>query len=182
MKRIFGKPLVTQEHMRARIKELGRQISVDYADRPNLLLVGILKGAFAFYADLVRAIRLPLQVDFLVVSSYEGRSTSSGKVKIITELTDDIRGRDVLLVEDIVDSGLTIQYLRKVLGKKKPRSLAACALLSKTERRKVDVTVEYVGFEIPNKFVVGYGLDYQQKYRNLPYLAVLEDTEVEDNS
>ena len=179
---MFGKPLVTQEHMRTRIKELGRQISTDYVDRPNLLLVGILKGAFAFYADLVRAIRLPLQVDFLVVSSYEGRSTTSGKVKIITELTEDIRGRDVLLVEDIVDSGLTIQYLRRVLGKKKPRSLATCALLSKTERRKVEVAVEYVGFEIPNKFVVGYGLDYQQKYRNLPYLAVLEETEMEDDS
>ncbi|NKB81618.1 MAG: hypoxanthine phosphoribosyltransferase [Nitrospirales bacterium] len=179
MKRIFGKPLVTQEHMRTRIKELGRQISEDYVDRPNLLLIGIMKGAFLFYADLVRAIRLPLQVDFLVVSSYEGRSTTSGKIKMITELTEDIKGRDILLVEDIVDSGLTVQYLRKILGKKKPRSLAVCALLSKPERRKVEVAVEYIGFEIPNKFVVGYGLDYQQKYRNLPYLAVLDDADME---
>lgn len=179
MSRVFGKLLVTQEAMRARIKELGRQITQDYADKPDLLVIGILKGAFAFYADLVRAITLPVQVDFLMVSSYQKRSTTSGKVKKVTELTENIKDRDILLVEDIVDSGLTVQYLRNMLGKRKPRSIAVCALLSKPARRKVEVQIEYIGFEIPNKFVVGYGLDYQQKYRNLPYLAVLDKTELD---
>ena len=170
---IFGKPIVTQEEMRTRIRELGRQITADYAQK-DLILVGILKGAFAFYADLARAIRLPLRVDFVVVSSYTRRSKSSGKIKMLTELTEDIAGRDVLLVEDIVDSGRTIQHLRKKLGAEKPKSIKVCALLNKPARRQVDVVVDYVGFHIPNKFVVGYGLDYQQLYRNLPYLAVLE--------
>ena len=170
---IFGKPIVTQEEMRTRIRELGRQITADYAQK-DLILVGILKGAFAFYADLARAIRLPLRVDFVVVSSYTRRSKSSGKIKMLTELTEDIAGRDVLLVEDIVDSGRTIQHLRKKLGAEKPKSIKVCALLNKPSRRQVDVAVDYVGFHIPNKFVVGYGLDYQQLYRNLPYLAVLE--------
>lgn len=173
MERIFGRPIVTQEEMRTRIKELGRQIAADYAEK-DLILVGILKGAYAFYADLARAIRIPLRVDFLVVSSYNSKSKTSGKVKMVTDLTEDIAGRDVLLVEDIVDSGLTVQYLTNTLSKRKPKSIRVCALLSKPERRKVDVTVHYVGFQIPNKYVVGYGLDYQQKYRNLPYLAVLD--------
>jgi len=173
MERIFGRPIVTQEEMRARIKELGKQITADYAGK-DFVLVGVLKGAYAFYADLARAIRIPMRVDFLVVTSYGSRAKSSGKVKIVTELTEDIAGKDVLLVEDIVDSGLTAQYLIKTLAKKKPRSIKVCTLLSKPERRTVDVGLEYVGFKIPNKYVVGYGLDYQQKYRNLPYLAVLD--------
>ncbi len=178
MERIFGRPIVTQEEMRTRIKELGRQITADYAEK-DLILVGILKGAYAFYADLARAIRLPLRVDFLVVTSYGSKSKTSGKVKMVTDLTEDIAGRDVLLVEDIVDSGLTVQYLTNALSKRKPKSIRVCALLSKPERRKVDVTVQYVGFQIPNKYVVGYGLDYQQKYRNLPYLAVLDTVDDE---
>jgi hypoxanthine phosphoribosyltransferase len=173
MERIFGRPIVTQEEMRTRIRELGRQITADYMDK-DMILVGILKGAFAFYADLARAIRLPLRVDFLVVTSYGSKPKSTGKVKIMTDLTEDIAGRDVLLVEDIVDSGLTVQYLINTLLKRKPKSIKVCALLSKPERRKVDVTVQYTGFAIPNQYVVGYGLDYQQKYRNLPYLAVLD--------
>ncbi|MEW6544163.1 MAG: hypoxanthine phosphoribosyltransferase [Nitrospirota bacterium] len=177
MERIFGRPIVTQEEMRARIKELGRQITADYADR-DLILVGVLKGAFAFYADLARAIRVPLRVDFLVVTSYAG-TKPTGKVKMVTDLTEDIAGRDVLLVEDIVDSGLTVQYLVKTLSKRKPKSIKVCALLSKPARRQVDVKVDYVGFQIPNKYVVGYGLDYQQKYRNLPYLAVLDTVDDE---
>jgi hypoxanthine phosphoribosyltransferase len=177
MERIFGRPIVTQEEMRTRIRELGKQIMADYADK-DLILVGILKGAYAFYADLCRAIRIPLRVDFLVVSSYTG-SKSSEKVKIVTDLTEDIAGRDVLLVEDIVDSGLTVQHLVKTLSKRKPKSIRVCALLSKPARRKVEVPVDYVGFEIPNKYVVGYGLDYQQKYRNLPYLAVLDRVDEE---
>jgi len=174
----FGKPIVTQEAMRARIRELGRQITADYAQK-DLVMIGILKGAYAFYADLARAIDLPLKVDFLVVSSYAGKAKSSGKIKVLTELTEDIAGRDVLLVEDIVDSGCTVQHLRKALGAGKPKSIKVCALLSKPDRRQVEVVVDYVGFNIPNKFVVGYGLDYQQKYRNLPYLAVLEKVDEE---
>lgn len=173
MDRIFGRPIVTQEMMRARIRDLGKQITADYADK-DLLLVGILKGAFAFYADLARAIRVPLRVDFLVVTSYGAKAKTTGKVKMVTDLTEDIAGRDVLLVEDIVDSGLTLQYLIRTLSKRNPKSIRVCALLNKPMRRKVEVPVHYVGFEIPNKFVVGYGLDYQQKYRNLPYLAVLD--------
>lgn len=173
MERIFGRPIVTQEEMRARIKELGKQIAADYAGK-DFVLVGVLKGAYAFYADLARAIRIPMRVDFLIVTSYGSQSKTSGKVKVITELTEDIKGKDVLLVEDIVDSGLTVQYLIKTLAKKhKPKSIKVCTLLSKPERRTIDVPLDYVGFKIPNKYVVGYGLDYQQKYRNLPYLAEL---------
>ena len=173
MERIFGRPIVTQEEMRTRIRELGKQIANDYAGK-DLVLIGVLKGAYAFYADLARAIRIPMRVDFLIVTSYGGQSKTSGKVKVITELTEDIKGKDVLLVEDIVDSGLTVQYLIKTLSKLKPKSIKVCTLLSKPERRTIDVPLEYIGFKIPNKYVVGYGLDYQQKYRNLPYLAVLD--------
>jgi hypoxanthine phosphoribosyltransferase len=173
MERIFGRPIVTQEEMRARIRELGKQITADYTGK-DIVLVGVLKGAYAFYADLARAIRIPMRVDFLMVTSYGSRAKTSGKVKIVTELTEDIKGKDVLLVEDIVDSGLTAQYLVKTLAKKKPRSIKVCTLLSKPDRRTIDVSIDYVGFKFPNKYVVGYGLDYQQKYRNLPYLAVLD--------
>ena len=121
-----------------------------------------------------------MRVDFLMVTSYGSRAKTSGKVKMVTELTEDIKGKDVLLVEDIVDSGLTVQYLVKTLAKKKPRSIKVCTLLSKPDRRTIDVDIDYVGFNIPNKYVVGYGLDYQQKYRNLPYLAVLDVEEEQE--
>jgi hypoxanthine phosphoribosyltransferase len=173
MERLFGRPIVTQEEMRTRIRELGKQITADYTGK-DFVLVGVLKGAYAFYADLARAIRIPMRVDFIVVTSYGSRAKTTGKVKMVTELTEDIKGKDVLLVEDIVDSGLTIQYLVKQLSKRKPRSVKVCTLLSKTERRIIDVPLAYIGFNIPDKYVVGYGLDYQQKYRNLPYLAVLD--------
>jgi hypoxanthine phosphoribosyltransferase len=173
---LFGKPIVTQEEVRTRIRELGRRITADYGNK-DLVLVGILKGAFAFYADLARAIRLPLRVDFLVVSSGRQGTKTGEKIKIFTELTEDIAGRDVLIVEDIVDSGRTVQHLRKILSSQQPKSIKVCALLNKPDRRTVDAVVDYVGFNIPNKFVVGYGLDYQQKYRNLPYLAVLDQIE-----
>jgi hypoxanthine phosphoribosyltransferase len=173
MVRIFGRPIVTQEEMRARIRELGKQITTDYAGK-DFVLVGVLKGAFAFYADLARAIRIPMRVDFLMATSEGGRTKTAGKVKLVTELTEDIKDKDVLLVEDIVDSGLTVQYLIKALAKKKPRSIKVCTLLSKPDRRTINVTLDYVGFKIPSKYVIGYGLDYQQKYRNLPYLAVLD--------
>lgn len=173
MERIFGRPIVTQEEMRARIRELGKQITADYTGK-DFVLVGVLKGAYAFYADLARAIRIPMRVDFLIVTSRGFRAKKPDKVKLITELTEDIKGKDVLLVEDIVDSGLTVQYLLKTLTKKKPRSIKVCTLLNKPDSRTIDVAIDYVGFKIPNKYVVGYGLDYQQKYRNLPYLAVLD--------
>ncbi|MEK6585699.1 MAG: hypoxanthine phosphoribosyltransferase [Nitrospirota bacterium] len=173
MERMFGRPIVTQEQMRSRIRELGRQISADYAGK-DLVLVGVLKGAYAFFADLARAIRIPVQVDFIIVTSYGTQTKTSGKVKLVTELTEKIKNRDVLLVEDIVDSGLTIQYLTKALAKQRPRSIKVCTLLSKPERRVVDVPLQYIGFKIQDQYVVGYGLDYQQQYRNLPYLAVLD--------
>jgi hypoxanthine phosphoribosyltransferase len=173
MERMFGRPIVTQEQMRSRIRELGRQISADYAGK-DLVLVGVLKGAYAFFADLARAIRIPVQVDFIIVTSYGTQAKTSGKVKLVTELTEKIKNRDVLLVEDIVDSGLTVQYLTKALAKQKPRSIKVCTLLSKPERRVVDVPLQYIGFRIPDQYVVGYGLDYRQQYRNLPYLAVLD--------
>ena len=178
MTQLYGKPLVTQEAMRARIRELGKEITLTYRDK-DLVLVGILKGAFAFYADLVRAIRLPVTVDFMIVKSQQNQGKTSSKVKVMTDLTEEIKGRDVVLVEDIVDSGLTVQYLTKLLSKRKPRSLRICTLLSKPARRQIDVNVEYIGFEIPNHYVVGYGLDHQQQYRNLPYLAVLDPKSVE---
>ena len=178
MERMFGKPIVTQEQMRARIRELGRQVSADYAGK-DLVLVGVLKGAYAFYADLARAIRIPVRVDFIVVRSSAQRGRSPGKVKLVTDLTEEIKGKDVLLVEDIVDSGVTAQYLLKALAKKKPRSINICTLLSKPDRRVVDVDVEYVGFNVPNQYIVGYGLDYRQKYRNLPYLAVLDQKDLQ---
>lgn len=179
MERMFGRPIITQEQMRGRIRELGRQISTDYAGK-DLVLLGVLKGAYAFFADLARAIRIPVRVDFIVVTSYGTGSKTSGKVKLVTELTEQIKNKDVLLVEDIVDSGLTVQYLMKALGKRKPRSINVCTLLSKPERRVVDVHVQYIGFKIPDLYVIGYGLDYQQKYRNLPYLAVLDQGSEQD--
>jgi len=179
MERMFGRPIITQEQMRSRIRELGRQISADYAGK-DLVLVGVLKGAYAFFADLARAIRIPVRVDFIVVTSYGSRAKTSGKVKLVTELTEQIKNKDVLLVEDIVDSGLTIQYLMNTLAKQKPRSINVCTLLSKPERRVVDVHVQYTGFKIPDQYVIGYGLDYQQKYRNLPYLAVLDQSSDQD--
>jgi hypoxanthine phosphoribosyltransferase len=179
MERMFGKPIVTQEQMRARIRELGRQISADYAGK-DLVLVGVLKGAYAFYADLARAIRIPVRVDFIVVTTSASRSKTAAKVKILTELTEPIAGKDVLLVEDIVDSGVTARYLLNALAKRKPRSINVCTLLSKQERRVADVHVEYVGFKVPDQYIVGYGLDYRQKYRNLPYLAVLDQKDLQD--
>ncbi|MGH7273019.1 MAG: hypoxanthine phosphoribosyltransferase [Nitrospiria bacterium] len=173
MERIYGKPIITQGDMHRRIRELGNRISEDYEGK-DLVLVGVLKGAFAFYADLVRAIQLPLMVDFLVVSSYGSKAKTSGRVKIISDLTTEIKGHDVLLVEDIVDSGMTLSFLRKKLMARHPESLRVCTLLEKPERRKADVVLDYVGFSIPDKYVVGYGLDYQGKYRNLPYIAVLD--------
>ena len=164
--------------MQKRVRELGRRIMTDYADK-DLVMIGVLKGAFAFFSDLVRAVHLPLRIDFIIASNLSSGGKSGGTVRVFSDLTQDIEGLDVILVEDIVDSGTTAETLRKKIMRRKPKSLKLCALLDKTERRKVDVPIEYVGFKIPNKYVVGYGLDYRNKYRNLPYIAVL-DTVHED--
>ena len=176
MERIFGKPLITQKAIEKRIRELGAKITADY-DGKDLLMICLLKGAYTFFADLVRNIQLPVMVDFMMVSSYGERSASSGSISIIQELSSSIEGKDVLLVEDIIDSGLTLEYIYETLQAKRPNSLKLCVLLDKAERRKHEVPMEYIGFTVPNKFIIGYGLDYQDKYRNLPYIAILDKSD-----
>ncbi|HTA97247.1 MAG TPA: hypoxanthine phosphoribosyltransferase [Solirubrobacteraceae bacterium] len=168
-----GEVLVGEEDLSRRVRELGEAISRDYAGRP-LLLVGVLKGAVFFLSDLMRFIDIPVEVDFMAVASYGSATDSSGVVRILKDLDVAIEGRDVLIVEDIVDSGLTLQYLLRNLGSRNPASLEVCALLTKPDRRKVDLPTRYVGFEIPDRFVIGYGLDYAERHRNLPFVAVLE--------
>ncbi len=168
-----GKILVQQDELAHRVRALGEQISKDYEGR-DLLLVGVLKGAVFFLSDLMRHIEIPCEVDFMAVASYGSSTDSSGVVRILKDLDAPIAGRDVLIVEDIVDSGLTLNYLRRTLEARDPASLEVCALLTKPERRKVETPIRYTGFEIPNKFVIGYGLDHAERYRNLPYVAVLE--------
>jgi hypoxanthine phosphoribosyltransferase len=169
----LGEILVTAEEVQRRVCELGEEISRDYAGR-SLLLIGVLKGAFLFLSDLMRFIDVPVEVDFMAVASYGSATDSSGVVRILKDLDVVIEDRDVLIVEDIVDSGLTLQYLMRNLGSRNPRSLEVCALLTKPDRRRVDLPTRYVGFEIPNRFVVGYGLDHAERHRNLPYVAVFE--------
>ncbi|HEU0250599.1 MAG TPA: hypoxanthine phosphoribosyltransferase [Solirubrobacteraceae bacterium] len=168
----FGDTLVFAEDLQARVRELAAAISRDYVGR-RLLLVCVLKGAVLFLADLMRHIDIPVEVDFMAVASYGSATDSSGVVRILKDLDTPLEGRDVLIVEDIVDSGLTLQYLLRNLGSRDPASLEVCALLTKPSRRKVDLPVRYVGFEIPDQFVVGYGLDHAERYRNLSYVAAL---------
>src|SRR5437588_17940 len=168
-----GEVLVTSEELQRRVAELGEEISRDYAGR-SLLLVGVLKGAVFFLSDLMRFIDIPVEVDFMAVASYGSATDSSGVVRILKDLDAAIEDRDVLIVEDIVDYGLTLQYLLRKLGSRNPRTLEVCALLTKPERRNVDLPTRYVGFEIPDRFVVGYGLDYAERHRNLPFVAALE--------
>lgn len=158
--------------LQARVAQLGAEIARDYAGR-DLLLVCVLKGAIFFLADLMRSVELPLEIDFMAISSYGASTDSSGVVRILKDLDASIEGRDVLIVEDIIDSGLTLSYLVRTLQGRKPASLEICALLTKPARRRADVPVRYVGFEIPDEFVIGYGLDYAERYRNLPYVGVL---------
>ena len=168
-----GEILVQPDELARRVQELGAEITRDYAGR-DILLVGVLKGAVFFLSDLMREIRVPCEVDFMAVASYGSATDSSGVVRILKDLDAVLEGRDVLIVEDIVDSGLTLQYLLRNLGARGPRSLEVCALLVKPERRKVELRPRYVGFEIPNRFVVGYGLDHAERFRNLPYVAALD--------
>jgi hypoxanthine phosphoribosyltransferase len=170
----LGEIIVPPDRLRQRVAELGAEITRDYHGR-ELFFMGVLKGAVFFVADLMREIDLPCEVDFMAVSSYGSFTDSSGVVRILKDLDVPIEGRDVLIVEDIVDSGLTLGYLLRSLRGRNPRSLEVCALLVKPQRRKVDLPIRYVGFEIPDRYVVGYGLDLDQRYRNLPYVAALEE-------
>ncbi len=164
--------LIDESSLQARIRELGAEISADYEGR-DLLLVGVLKGAVFFMADLMRELTVPCEIDFMAISSYGAATDSSGVVRILKDLDINVADRDVLVVEDIIDSGLTLSYLMRNLRARKPSSLEICALLTKPERREIEVPVRYIGFEIPNRFVIGYGLDFAERYRNLPYVAVL---------
>lgn len=166
--------LLNEEAIQTRVAGLGAEITRDYQDRPPLL-VAVLRGAVLFIADLVRAMDTELEIDFMAVSSYGSTTRSSGVVRILKDLDQDIRDRDVLLVEDILDTGLTLNYLIKNLGTRQPRSIEVCALLVKKGKQKVRLTPKYVGFEIPDEFVVGYGLDLNEKYRNLPFVATLKE-------
>ena len=166
----IGPIVVSEDELQARIAELGKELTGDYADRPPLL-IGVLKGAFMFMSDLARAIDLPVEFDFMAVSSYGSATRTSGVVRILKDLDIDLGGRHVLIVEDIVDSGLTLAYLRRTLLARDPASLEVCSLLVKEGQQRVDPDLRYVGFPIPPAFVIGYGLDVDERYRNLPYVA-----------
>lgn len=174
-----GSVLFTEEQIRARVREMGATLSREYAGKEPIL-VNILKGGFIFLADLIRAMDIHCEVDFMVVSSYENEVESSGVVRILSDLGLNVEGRHVIVVEDIVDTGLTLDYLRELLLARNPASLKIVTLLDKSEKRQVDVPIDLVGFRIPNEFVVGYGLDYAQRYRNLPYITVLDGSHFPD--
>jgi hypoxanthine phosphoribosyltransferase len=169
-----GEILVQRDELAHRVKELAAEVSRDYAGR-ELLLICVLKGAVFFLSDLMRHLDVRCELDFMAVSSYGSSTDSSGVVRILKDLDAPIAGRDVLIVEDIVDSGLTLSYLFRMLRAREPATLEVCALLTKPERREVDLPIRYVGFEIPNRFAIGYGLDHAERYRNLPYVAVLNE-------
>ena len=173
-KRIDG-VLYSQEQIAEKVTELAEHIEKDYRHLEDILVVGVLKGANIFMSDLIREIKLPLAIDFIAVSSYGASTESSGVVRILKDLDVTIEGKHVLIVEDIVDTGLTLQYLTDILRRRKAASLKICTLLDKPSRRKCDLTIDYVGYEIPDRFIVGYGIDYAEKYRNLPYIATIEE-------
>lgn len=171
---IVGKPLFTVEQIQHRVREIADTISSDYEGK-DILVVGILRGAFMFMSDLVRAIKVPVVIDFIIASSYI-KTDSTGEIKIHYDIREDIADKDILLIEDIVDTGVTLNHLRERILARRPKSLKICALLDKKERRLVDVPLDYVGFDIPDEFVVGYGLDYDNNFRNLPYIAIFKKT------
>ena len=174
MKNDIKEIIIQEEEVLAKIKELSKKISDDYKDK-NLLVVGILKGSVIFASDLMKNIEIPCEIDFMAVSSYGNASETSGVVRILKDLDHSTEGKDIIIVEDIVDSGVTLDYLTKYLKGRNVNSVKIAALLSKPSRRKVDIDVEYLGFEVPDEFIVGYGLDFAEKYRNLPYVAVLKE-------
>lgn len=169
---ITGKPLFNSQEIQAKVKELADRITKDYSGK-ELLAVGILKGAYMFFSDLVRAIEVPLTLDFIIASSYI-KTETSGEVKIYYDIREDIPDKHVLLIDDIVDTGITLNYIRERVLARCPQSVKVCAFLDKKEKREVEVPLDYVGFEIPNEFVVGYGLDYDNKFRNLPYISIFK--------
>ncbi len=171
---LIGEVLVGEKELQRRVSELAEEIGRDYEGR-DLLLVAILKGAVPFLADLMKQLRIPCELDFMAVSSYGSATDSAGVVRILKDLDASIAGRDVLIVEDIIDSGLTLHYLLRSLRAREPASLEVCALLTKPERRRVDLPIRYVGFEIPNRFAIGYGLDYEERFRNLTHVAALRE-------
>jgi len=164
----------TEEQIKTKIKEMGKQISSDYEGH-ELVLIGVLKGSVMFMADLMKELTIPCSMDFMAVSSYGNSTTTSGVVRILKDLDFEIEGKDVLIVEDIIDSGVTLKYLMEYLNRRKPKSLDIACLLNKPERRKVDMDVKYLGFDVPDYFLIGYGLDYAEKYRNLPYIGILKE-------
>lgn len=168
----IAKVLITKEQLQKRAEELGRQISEDYKGE-EVTLVCILRGASVFFADLLRNITIPCEIDFIAVSSYGSGTTSSGEVKLVKDLSSTIEGENVIIVEDIMDTGVTLSYLKRLLLARKPKSIKICACIDKPERRKADIESDYIGFAVPNEFIVGYGLDYNEKYRNLPDICVL---------
>lgn len=166
--------LLSEEQIKEKVKELGEQISKDYADSKGLMLVTVLKGAVVFLADIMREISVPHEIDFMVVSSYGAGVKSSGVVKIVKDLDVPLEGKDILIIEDILDSGLTLSYIKELLESRGPRSIKIATLLDKPDRRKVNLTAEYIGYAVPDEFVIGYGLDYDERYRNLPYIGILK--------
>jgi hypoxanthine phosphoribosyltransferase len=171
---VVGKPFLAVDQIQKRVQELADQISADYEGK-DFLVIGILKGAFMFFSDLVKFIKTPLTLDFIIASSYV-KTDTSGEVKIFYDIREEIADKDILLIEDIVDTGITLNFIRERILMKGPKSLKICTLLDKKERREVTVPLDYIGFEIPNEFVVGYGLDYDNKFRNLPYIAIFKKT------
>ena len=173
------KVLITEEELHNLVTDLGRKISEDYKDK-DLLLVSVLKGSVIFMADLMRAITIPCNIDFMAVSSYGAGTKTSGVVKIIKDLDKSIEGKDLLIVEDILDSGNTLYYLKEILSARKPNSIKICTLVDKPERREADIVADYIGDSVPNEFIVGYGLDYNEYYRNLPFIGVLKESVYND--
>ena len=173
MKEDVLRVLLSEDEIREKVRELGGKITADYKNS-NLMLVTVLKGAVVFLADLMRQIDVPAEIDFMVVSSYGSGVKSSGVVKIVTDLDVPLAGKDILIVEDILDSGLTLSYIKELLESRGPRSIRIATLLDKPSRRKVDLQADYIGFSVPDEFVIGYGLDYDEKYRNLPYIGILK--------
>jgi len=174
MKNDVKEILYSPEELAGRIKEIGEKISIDYKGK-DLVLIGVLKGSVMFMADLMKAISIPCSMDFMAVSSYGNSTTTSGVVRILKDLDDEIEGKDVLIIEDIIDSGITLKYLMEYLRGRKPESIEIACLLNKPERRRVELKAKYIGFDVPDFFLVGFGLDYAQKYRNLPYIAILKE-------
>lgn len=168
-----GEILFTAEQIQEIVERIGKQISEDYADK-DLIMISVLKGSLMFMADLMRSVTIPCSIDFLSVTSYGSGTTTTGEVRILKDLDITLEGKDVLVVEDILDSGMTLSFLLKSLQARNPRSIRLCTLLDKPERRRVDIKADYVGVQVPDKFIVGYGLDYAEKYRNLPYIGVLK--------